>query len=115
MIGVLYEHPEWFKPLFATLDRRGLPHTEARLRQLLTDFRFDTMERMVNDARLVIHRDERMALSQNKNQSVTTPFKRQLEMILLLIKSLSNSTAINSPAFLIFKKKSSYSLNTTPF
>lgn len=25
MIGVLYEHPEWFKPLFATLERRGLP------------------------------------------------------------------------------------------
>ena len=24
-IAVLYEHPEWFKPLFATLDRRGLP------------------------------------------------------------------------------------------
>jgi hypothetical protein len=24
-IGVLFEHPEWFKPLFATLDRRGLP------------------------------------------------------------------------------------------
>jgi hypothetical protein len=23
-IGVLYEHPEWFKPLFAELDRRGL-------------------------------------------------------------------------------------------
>jgi glutathione synthase/RimK-type ligase-like ATP-grasp enzyme len=23
-IGVLYEHPEWFKPLFAALDRRGL-------------------------------------------------------------------------------------------
>ena len=23
-IAVLYEHPEWFKPLFATLDRRGL-------------------------------------------------------------------------------------------
>src|SRR5436190_22967235 len=32
-IGMLYEHPEWFKPLFATLDRRGLPyqpiHAEA--------------------------------------------------------------------------------------
>jgi hypothetical protein len=32
-IGILYEHPEWFKPLFATLDRRGLPyepiHAEA--------------------------------------------------------------------------------------
>ena len=26
-IAVLYEHPEWFKPLFATLDRRGLPWT----------------------------------------------------------------------------------------
>jgi hypothetical protein len=25
-IGVFYEHPEWFKPLFATLDRRGLPY-----------------------------------------------------------------------------------------
>jgi len=25
-IGILYEHPEWFKPLFATLDRRGLPY-----------------------------------------------------------------------------------------
>jgi glutathione synthase/RimK-type ligase-like ATP-grasp enzyme len=24
-VGVVYEHPEWFKPLFATLDRRGLP------------------------------------------------------------------------------------------
>jgi len=26
-IAVLFEHPEWFKPLFATLDRRGLPWT----------------------------------------------------------------------------------------
>ncbi|HKZ32209.1 MAG TPA: hypothetical protein VJ648_07610, partial [Vicinamibacteria bacterium] len=25
-IGVLYEHPEWFKPLFAELDRRGLAY-----------------------------------------------------------------------------------------
>jgi hypothetical protein len=24
-IGILYEHPEWFKPLFAELDRRGIP------------------------------------------------------------------------------------------
>jgi hypothetical protein len=22
-IGVYYEHPEWFRPLFAELDRRG--------------------------------------------------------------------------------------------
>jgi hypothetical protein len=25
-IGILYEHPEWFRPLFAELDRRGLPY-----------------------------------------------------------------------------------------
>jgi glutathione synthase/RimK-type ligase-like ATP-grasp enzyme len=25
-IGILYEHPEWFKPLFAELDRRGVPY-----------------------------------------------------------------------------------------
>ena len=25
-IGIYYEHPEWFKPLFAELDRRGLPY-----------------------------------------------------------------------------------------
>jgi len=25
-IGILYEHPIWFQPLFAELDRRGLPY-----------------------------------------------------------------------------------------
>jgi len=25
-MGILYEHPEWFRPLFAELDRRGLPY-----------------------------------------------------------------------------------------
>ncbi|MFQ5947394.1 MAG: RimK family alpha-L-glutamate ligase [Acidimicrobiia bacterium] len=25
-IGILYEHPEWFKPLFAELDRRGVSY-----------------------------------------------------------------------------------------
>src|ERR1044071_2689585 len=24
-IGVFYEHPDWFRPLFATLERRGYP------------------------------------------------------------------------------------------
>ena len=32
MIGILYEHPEWFVPLFAELDRRGLPY-----RRILAD------------------------------------------------------------------------------
>jgi hypothetical protein len=25
-LGILYEHPEWFRPLFAELNRRGVPH-----------------------------------------------------------------------------------------
>ena len=29
-IAVFYEHPEWFRPLFATLDRRGLPYVRLR-------------------------------------------------------------------------------------
>jgi len=27
MIGIYYEHPHWFTPLFAELDRRGTPYT----------------------------------------------------------------------------------------
>lgn len=27
-IGIFYEHPEWFRPLFATLDQRGLPYVK---------------------------------------------------------------------------------------
>jgi len=27
MIGIYYEHPHWFGPLFAELDRRGTPYT----------------------------------------------------------------------------------------
>ena len=36
-IGILYEHPEWFAPLFAELERRELPY--ARI--LAHDHRFD--------------------------------------------------------------------------
>jgi glutathione synthase/RimK-type ligase-like ATP-grasp enzyme len=36
-IGVLYEHPEWFKPLFATLDRRGLAWTAVDAASLCWD------------------------------------------------------------------------------
>lgn len=36
-IGILYEHPEWFVPLFAELDRRGLPYTRISAH----DHRFD--------------------------------------------------------------------------
>ena len=40
-IGILYEHPTWFEPLFAELDRHGLPYD----RLLAYKHRFDPAER----------------------------------------------------------------------
>lgn len=40
-IGIFYEHPEWFAPLFAELDRRGLPYE----RILAHQHRFDPADR----------------------------------------------------------------------
>jgi glutathione synthase/RimK-type ligase-like ATP-grasp enzyme len=42
-LAILYEHPEWFKPLFAALDRRGVGYEPIRL----TDHRFDPADRSV--------------------------------------------------------------------
>jgi hypothetical protein len=36
-LAILYEHPEWFRPLFAALDRRGIAYEAIRL----TDHLFD--------------------------------------------------------------------------
>jgi glutathione synthase/RimK-type ligase-like ATP-grasp enzyme len=36
-LAVLYEHPKWFEPLFAALDRRGIAYTAIRL----SDHSFD--------------------------------------------------------------------------
>lgn len=36
-LAILYEHPEWFKPLFAALEQRGVAYEAIRL----TDHRFD--------------------------------------------------------------------------
>jgi len=36
-IGVLYEHPEWFKPLFAELDRRGVSYEPIHAARLVYD------------------------------------------------------------------------------
>jgi hypothetical protein len=41
-IGVLYEHPEWFRPLFAELERRGLPYEGI----LAHEHRFDPFARL---------------------------------------------------------------------
>ena len=34
-IAVLYEHPEWFQPLFAELERRQLPFTRIHAGDLI--------------------------------------------------------------------------------
>src|SRR3954468_15956606 len=36
-LAILYEHPLWFEPLFAALDRRGIPYSKIQL----ADHRFD--------------------------------------------------------------------------
>jgi hypothetical protein len=36
-IGILYEHPLWFEPLFAELDRRGVPYARLRANELVFD------------------------------------------------------------------------------
>ncbi len=36
-IGILYEHPLWFEPLFAELDRRGIGYEKLRAGELVFD------------------------------------------------------------------------------
>lgn len=36
-VGILYEHPEWFTPLFAELDRREIPYEKLDATQLVFD------------------------------------------------------------------------------
>jgi carbamoylphosphate synthase large subunit len=40
-LAVVYEHPEWFKPLFAVLDRRGIAYKALRI----DEHHFDLSER----------------------------------------------------------------------
>src|SRR3954451_5223811 len=30
-LAILYEHPQWFQPLFAALERRGIPYAPVQL------------------------------------------------------------------------------------
>ena len=50
-IGILYEHPDWFRPLFAELDRRGIGWDGLDPRRLLLD-----PERPLPDYELVLNR-----------------------------------------------------------
>ena len=42
-LAIIYEHPEWFKPLFAVLDRRGIAYSPIRL----GDHNFDPADRSI--------------------------------------------------------------------
>jgi glutathione synthase/RimK-type ligase-like ATP-grasp enzyme len=42
-LAVLYEHPQWFQPLFAALERRGMPYAAIQL----SGHRFDPSSREV--------------------------------------------------------------------
>ena len=48
-IGILYEHPEWFTPLFAELDRRGVPYEKLHA----PTHAFDPSEREVRHGVMV--------------------------------------------------------------
>jgi glutathione synthase/RimK-type ligase-like ATP-grasp enzyme len=50
-LGILYEHPQWFQPLFAALERRGMPYLPMQL----ADHRFDPASRNVS-APLILSR-----------------------------------------------------------
>ncbi|MEE8491945.1 MAG: hypothetical protein V3S60_09895 [Acidimicrobiia bacterium] len=65
-VGILYEHPEWFKPLFAELERRGVPYR----RILLEDLAFDPAERSTNYS-LVVNRMSPSAWLRGKEQAAS--------------------------------------------
>jgi hypothetical protein len=43
-LAVFYEHPDWFRPLFAELDRRGIPYVPLHA----DEHRFDPFMRLVD-------------------------------------------------------------------
>lgn len=64
-IGILYEHPTWFEPLFAELDRRGL----SQDRFLAYKHRFDPAERECPYS-LVVNRMSPSAYTRNHTAAI---------------------------------------------
>lgn len=64
-IAVLYEHPEWFVPLFAELDRRGVAYD----RLLAHEHRFDPTERRSPHA-LIVNRMSPSAYTRGHTQAI---------------------------------------------
>lgn len=64
-LAIFYEHPEWFKPLFAELDRRGIPYD----RLLAHEHRFDPAERECPYA-LTVNRMSPSAYTRGHTQAI---------------------------------------------
>jgi hypothetical protein len=61
-IGVYYEHPDWFRPLFSEMERRCVPFVRIDARRHRYDPRLEEMERFAD---LVIRRADSFAVSHN--------------------------------------------------
>lgn len=77
-IGIFYEHPDWFKPLFTMLERRGLPFTRIDAAQHF----WDPAERSVPYS-LVFNRASPSAYMRDRRQTTfhTLSWVRHLERI----------------------------------
>ena len=64
-IGILYEHPLWFQPLFAELDRLGVPYERLHAGELV----FDPGDRGLAD-RLVLNRMSPSAWTRGQGDAI---------------------------------------------
>jgi hypothetical protein len=77
-IAIFYEHPDWFRPLFAELDRRGVPY----VRLDAASHAYDPRERSVPYS-LVVNRASQSAFTRGHQQAAfyTLHWLRHLEHI----------------------------------
>lgn len=75
-LAVLYEHPDWFKPLFAELDRRAIPYRRLHVDRLTYD-----PGAAIEDVDIVFNRMSPSAWQRGRAPAVlyTTHFLRHLE------------------------------------
>ncbi|UPL50257.1 ATP-grasp domain-containing protein [Hymenobacter sublimis] len=92
-IGIYFEHPEWFKPLFAELDRRGLPYEKIDAAHHL----FDPLETESRYS-LVVNRMSSSAYLRGHGQGIfhTAGYATHLERIGTRIINGSGATAIET-------------------
>lgn len=92
-IGIYYEHPEWFKPLFAELDRRGLPYEKIDAAHHL----FDPTE-AESPYSLVVNRMSSSAYLRDHGQGIfhTAGFTTHLEQLGTRVINGSVATSIET-------------------